>query len=251
MISFNKLIYFYKRKLGNWNLVHSFISRWWKSYLLLFLLLTVAFVCGVYYLKAYLIAIFISYVCLIIILFYWMIVARARRFLRLRYKLRSFKEFMQLREYLFYAYLCRNGFKTRDDLDELIDFIKSESKLDKKNNHFVWLKGFGYFMIIFFAVLAGRLLFELKEVEVQVFTVIFILLFVFLLFILISRISQISRYFSTKKKRHALSMIEEIIAMKMRLLVAENTEYTPYLSMEKKVSENDFLKEIISSKSFI
>lgn len=53
---------------------------------------------------------------------------------------------------------------------------------------------------------------------------------------------------NTKKERE---LTKEIIAIQTAILVSENTSYHPFLAMERKVAENDFLKEIITARSFL
>ncbi|MDT0016063.1 hypothetical protein QJV03_02545 [Listeria swaminathanii] len=250
-MAINKLNDFYFKKLGSWNLIHSFIKGFWRAFFLIVLLIIVINIIVANFLdNAFLMPVMLISLLYIPLLYYLLIYNRAKKFIRTRYQLRNFKELTAMRRYLLYAYLEKSGFSTRDDLDKLLRFVHSEMAEEKKN-HKPLNTIIGVFIAAFLAILGGSFLFLMENVvERLIAAVIIIVLAVFLYFIglAIMRIIRSKSEINTRKE-HELT--REIIAIQTAMLVSENTSYHPFLAMEKKVNESEFLKEIITSRSFL
>ncbi|EIU7155541.1 hypothetical protein L6D09_002321 [Listeria monocytogenes] len=246
-----KLNDFYFKKLGNWNLIHSFLKGFWRAFFFLLLLLLVAdlivmkFVNDRYFIPV----ILLSLLC-IPLLYYILIYSRAKKFIRTRYQLRSFAELTTMRRYLLYAYLEKSGFSTRADLEKLIRFIHSEMAEEKKNYQPLSTVA-GVFIAAFLAILGGTFLFLMDDVVERLIAAVLIMVMAILLFIVGTFIMSIIRSKSENNTKKERVLTKEIIAIQTAILVSENTSYHPFLAMERKIAENDFLKEIITSRSFL
>ncbi|WP_239256223.1 hypothetical protein [Listeria ilorinensis] len=251
-MSFEKLVYFYKRKLGNWNLLHSFLTGWWKGFLLLSAFLIVALCAGIYFLpKEWLFGMIALFFILVIFFFYLMIYRTARKWIRMHYQLRNFKEILMLREYLFYAYLAQNGFETRDDLEKLKMFIISEGSSCSERRRPFLAPMLQVFIAALLAIMCGSFFFQLETILAKVITGGAIILSAVCIYWLLNGLMRLLAFSKSKRSRNAEELIRQIIRIQTALLVQENTTYHPYITMEKKVRENDFLTEMIFTKSFI
>lgn len=249
----NKLVHFYFKKLGNWNLMYSFMKGFWVSYLSICFFLIIAVWLSFMY-GSLLLAwtVFTASICLVGILFYIMIVRKARRYIKLNYQIRNFNEWSKLKQYLLYAYLKQNGFKTREDLDKLIGFIRSEYghfEENKKRNLLGMIMS--VFIAVFLAIFGGSFLIQVEDFKNRTIFTLIILFLAVLLRYLGKMMEQFFRHFTKKEARQSFQLIQQIILIQMILLTSENTEYHPFLAIEKKVQENPFLQEIILSKSFL
>ncbi|WP_099223602.1 hypothetical protein [Listeria costaricensis] len=251
-MSFEKLVYFYKRKLGNWNLLHSFLTGWWKGFLLLSAVLVSALCAGIYFLpKEWLFGMIALFFILFILFFYLMIYRPARKWIRTHYQLRSFKEILMLREYLLYAYLAQNGFETRDDLEKLKMFVRSEGSSQSEKRRPFLTQMLQVFIAAILAIMCGSFFFELETTPAKFLTGGLIILSAVCVYLLLNALMRVLALSRSKRSRNAEELIRQIIRIQTALLVQENTTYHPYITMEKKVRENDFLTEMIFTKSFI
>ncbi|EBH4250216.1 hypothetical protein FKZ78_13000 [Listeria monocytogenes] len=250
-MAIKKLNDFYFKKLGSWNLVHSFIKGFWRAFFLVVLLLIIANIIVVYLLdNVFLIpVILISLLCMPLF-YYVLIYSRAKKFIRTRYQLRNFKELTVMRRYLLFAYLEKSGFSSRDDLDKLLRFIHSEMAEEQKN-HKPLSTIIGVFIAAFLAILGGTFLFLMDDVVERLIAAVIIIVMAVVFYFIGLTLMSIIRSKSEKNTRKEHELTKEIIAIQTAMLVSENTSYHPFLAMEKKVNENDFLKEIITSRSFL
>ncbi|WP_240310318.1 ABC transporter ATP-binding protein [Listeria goaensis] len=181
-----------------------------------------------------------------------MIVRKARRYIKLNYQIRNFNELGKFKQYLLYAYLKRNGFITREDLDKLILFIQSQNK--QVNEFKKWnLLGIvmSVFIAVFLAIFGGSFLFQVFDGKSRVIVALIIIILAVVFYYLGKMMEQLFRHFTKKEARLSFHLVRQIIAIQTVLLTSENTEYSPFLAIEKKVQENPFLQEIILSKSFL
>ncbi len=110
-MAIKKLNDFYFKKLGSWNLVHSFIKGFWRAFFLVVLLLIIANIIVVYLLdNVFLIPVILISLLCIPLFYYVLIYSRAKKFIRTRYQLRNFKELTVMRRYLLFAYLEKKWF---------------------------------------------------------------------------------------------------------------------------------------------
>lgn len=250
-MAIKKLNDFYFKKLGNWNLIHSFIKGFWRAFFLLVIVLIISdiVIIGLLDSRYFIPTILLSLVC-VPLLYYSLIYTRAKKFIRVRYQLRSFSELITMRRYLLFAYLEKSGFSTRDDLEKLLRFIHSEMAEEKKNNKPL-SSIVGVFVAAFLAILGGSFLFFVDNVVERLIAAVLIIVMAIILYIIGTFIMRIFRSHSELNARKEHELTKEIIAIQTAMLVSENTSYHPFLAMEKKVNENDFLKEIITSRSFL
>lgn len=250
-MAIKKLNDFYFKKLSSWNLIHSFMKGFWRAFFLLVLLLIVGnvIVMNLVDNRFFIPVILVSLLC--IPLFYCLLIYnRAKKFIKTRYQLRNFKELAVMRRYLLFAYLEKSGFSSRDDLEKLLRFIHSEMAEEKKNYKPLSTM-IGVFIAAFLAILGGSFLFLMNNVAERLIAAVIIIVMAIVLYFFGITIMSVIRSKSeiNAKKEHELT--KEIIAIQTAMLVTENTSYHPFLAMEKKVNENDFLKEIITSRSFL
>lgn len=250
-MAIKKLNYFYFKKLGNWNLVHSFLKGFWRAFIFMLLLLIIVdvvviqFVNGRYFIPV----ILLSLLC-IPLFYYILIYSRAKKFIRTRYQLRNFTELTTMRRYLLYAYLEKSGFSTRDDLEKLIRFIHSEMAEEKKSYQPLSTIA-GVFIAAFLAILGGSFLFLMDDIVERLIAAVLMIIMAILLYVIGTFIMSIIRSKSETNTKKERELTKEIIAIQTAILVSENTSYHPFLAMERKVAENDFLKEIITARSFL
>lgn len=250
-MAIKKLNDFYFKKLGNWNLIHSFMKGFWRTFFLLVLLLIIGdiVVVGLMDSQYFIPAILLSLLC-IPLFYYILIYTRAKKFIRVRYQLRNFTELTMMRRYLLLAYLEKSGFGTRDDLEKLLRFIHSEMAEEKQNNKPL-SSLVGVFFAAFLAILGGSFLFLVDNVVERLIAAVLIIVLAIILYVIGTFFMRVVHSKSEMNSRKEHQLTKEIIAIQTAMLVSENTSYHPFLAMEKKVSENDFLKEIIASRSFL
>lgn len=250
-MAIKKLNDFYFKKLGNWNLIHSFMKGFWRTFFLLVLLLIIGDIVVVELMDSqyFIPAILLSLLC-IPLFYYILIYTRAKKFIRVRYQLRNFTELTMMRRYLLLAYLEKSGFGTRDDLEKLLRFIHSEMAEEKQNNKPL-SSLVGVFFAAFLAILGGSFLFLVDNVVERLIAAVLIIVLAIILYVIGTFFVRVVRSKSEMNSRKEHQLTKEIIAIQTAMLVCENTSYHPFLAMEKKVSESDFLKEIIASRSFL
>ncbi|ARM72408.1 hypothetical protein LMxysn_0773 [Listeria monocytogenes] len=250
-MAIKKLTDFYFKKLGDWNLIHSFMKGCWRAFFFVILLLIIMDVVAIQWMDdRYLILIILLSLLAIPLFYYILIYSRAKKFIRTRYQLRNFSELNTMRRYLLHAYLEKSGFSTRDDLEKLLRFIYSEMKEEKKNLQPLSTIA-GVFIATFLAILAGSFLFLMNDMVERLIAAVLIIIMAALLYAVGVFILSIIRSKSETNSRKERELTKEIIAIQTAMLVSENTSYHPFLAMEKKVNENDFLKEIITLRSFL
>ncbi len=249
----DKLFHFYFKKLGNWNLIYSFVKGYWVTYLLICISLSgVAIFSFMYLSNSIAWSVLGAVLFLMILLFHVLVTRKARRYIKLNYQIRNFNELGKLKQYLLYAYLKRNGFITREDLDKLILFIQSETK--QINTSKKWnLLGIvmSVFIAVFLAIFGGSFLFQVFDEKSRVIVALIIIILALVLYYLGKMMEQLFRHFTQKEARLRAYLVRQIIAIQTVLLTSENTEYSPFLAVERKTRENPFLQEIILSKSFL
>ncbi|MEN2666172.1 ABC transporter ATP-binding protein [Listeria aquatica] len=248
-----KLFAFYHKKLGNWNLIFSFMKGFWVGYFVLLMLLFLGTVAVFYLLSSGVVWFVLLLDAILAILFFYLLIhLRAKRLIRVKFQLRSFKELQKMKDYLFYGYLAKNGFETRAELSELILFIRSEAKtgaMDKKKSVMGLI--FKIFIAVFLAIYGGSFLFALDKSWNRLLAVLVILLAATLFFYLVLLLERAMRYLFGRDMRQAEQMVQTVIYIQTVLRARENTDYDPFRIVEKKVQENPFLQEIIDSKSFL
>ncbi|HAB0008143.1 TPA_asm: hypothetical protein GIN74_01680 [Listeria monocytogenes] len=250
-MAIKKLTDFYFKKLGDRNLIHSFMKGFWRAFFFVVLLFIIMDVVAIQWMDdRYLILIILLSLLAIPLFYYILIYSRAKKFIRTRYQLRNFSELKTMRRYLLHAYLEKSGFNTRDDLEKLLRFIHSEMAVEKKN-----VKPLStiaeVFIATFLAILGGSFLFLMNDMVERLIAAVLIIIMAVLLYTFGVFILSIIRSKSEINSRKERELTKEIIAIQTAMLVSENTSYHPFLAMEKKVNENDFLKEIITSRSFL
>lgn len=248
-----KLLAFYHKKLGNWNLVFSFMKGFWASYFVLLIVLLLGTVAVFYFFSSGVAWVVLLLDAILAVLFFYLLIhLRAKRLIRVKFQLRSFKELQKMKDYLFYGYLAKNGFETRAELAELISFIRSEAKTGtaNKKKSVVGLI-FKIFIAVFLAIYGGSFLLGLDKSWNRLLAVLVILLAAVLLFYLVLWLEKALRYLFGRDMRQAEQMIQTIVYIQTVLRARENTDYDPFRMVEKKVEVNPFLQEIIDSKSFL
>ncbi|HAC1581591.1 TPA_asm: hypothetical protein GI878_13035, partial [Listeria monocytogenes] len=103
----------------------------------------------------------------------------------------------------------------------------------------------------FLAILGGTFLFLMDDVVERLIAAVLIMVMAILLYIVGTFIMSIIRSKSENNTKKERVLTKEIIAIQTAMLVSENTSYHLFLAMERKIAENDFLKEIITSRSFL
>lgn len=250
-MAIKKLNDFYFKKLSSWNLIHSFMKGFWRVFFLLVLLLITSNIISMNLLdnRFFIPIILISLLC-IPLFYYLLIYKRAKKIIKTRYQLRNFKELEVMRRYLLFAYLEKSGFNSRDDLEKLLRFIHSEMAEEKKNYKPLSTM-IGVFIAAFLAILGGSFLFLMNDVVERLIAAVLIIIMAIVLYFFGVMVMSVIRSKSEINTKKEYELTKEIIAIQTAMLVTENTSYHPFLAMEKKVNENDFLKEIITSRSFL
>ncbi|AFH79353.1 hypothetical protein MUO_04105 [Listeria monocytogenes 07PF0776] len=81
-MAIKKLNDFYFKKLGNWNLIHSFIKGFWRAFFLVVLLLIIGNIIVVYLLdNVFLITVILINLLCIPLFYYVLIYSRAKKFI--------------------------------------------------------------------------------------------------------------------------------------------------------------------------
>lgn len=248
-----KLKVFYFKKLSEWQLIHSFLKRYWVIFISIALLMIAFFIVAL--ITTQLVLLIVSTILLFLglpFVYYLLIIRRARKYIRIHYRLNNFDDIAKLKRYILAAYLRKNGFATKDDLDRLLVLLDTTltNKHVFRQTPLMLTFIFGLICASIFTVLIENALFPLYTPLEKIITAVLLLIGTILLYFLIRAIWRLVTRGAVLKLQSTYHLKQEIIVIQTLLLVGENTTYHPFLEMKSKVEKNDFLTELVNAKTF-
>lgn len=248
-----KLKFFYFKKLSEWELIHSFLKRYWAIFIGIIILIFACFL-GALLTNQQTLLILSSILILlgIPISYYLLIYKKARKYIRIKYRVNNFQDIAKLRRYMLAAYLQKNGFQTKEDLDRLLLLLATSEGVKQVKRPMPLAITFIFSLICasIFTVLIENTLFSTYEPLEKVILAILLLIGTIVLYLVVREIWRLVTKKSITEQKATLLLKQEIIAIQALLLVGENTPYHPFLEMKNKVEKNDFLKELVNAKTF-